>query len=507
MHLKEIDNMKSLTNILRRSNITPFERVKALVYNDVHREKTGKDGLSESDIYALTKGWNPNRSEASEYNKYINIVQLEDTMKMDAQMFLYRSEVSLLRNQRVLDSFLSYTKRLKYISEQVFTKDIPTDESIRFLIRNTYLRYENLVHLFTFYNLSKEIRDDLLLLDAEITGCEKYMDDQVFLYEQYKDGPLSSENKNLIADRIYSRMYYEGAKKIKKSTSEKDGFLLHAFFAELPIKDLFRKIVTDRCVASSKKNIDTEDGILTLVEEYSKSRHISIEKLVKDTLFEWLGDGLFINEYSPIYVSDRFDTWNGNTKKNHKELFTAWYEELQKSKQYFEELFDSKKLNKKTVEKDFLGMTRKIEVVTGESLYACSEDVDFVSEYKKQIEILLPLSSMFLFIEKNATPITNHQTLHEFKRLTQNISTLFDIDMSERYAEFVNLYEEEVYLMNLSLTRLIDVATEHIYSEKSLKYVVDINDECFVFDLATDGSGKIADIAKKYGEEFKKLGM
>ena len=65
--------MKSLTNILRRSNITPFERVKALVHNDIHREKTGKDGLSDSDIYALTKGWSPSRSEATEYNKYILI--------------------------------------------------------------------------------------------------------------------------------------------------------------------------------------------------------------------------------------------------------------------------------------------------------------------------------------------------------------------------------------------------------------------------------------------------
>lgn len=499
--------MKSLTNILRRSNITPFERVKALVHNDMQREKTGKDGLSESDIYALTKGWNPNRSEASEYNKYINIVQLEDTMKMDTQMFLYRSELSLLRNQRMLDHFLSYAKRLKHISEHVFTKDIPTDESIRFLIRNTYLRYENLVHLFTFYNLSKEIRDDLLLLDAEITGCEKYMDDQVFLYERYKDGSLSSDDKNLIVDRIYSRMYYEGAKKIKKSTAEKDGFLLHAFFAELPIKDLFKKIVADRCIASGKKDTDTEEGILSLVEECAKNRNISIEKLVKETLFEWLDNGLFVKEYSPIYLSKRFDTWNGNTKKNHKELFTTWYEELQKSKQYFEELFDSKKLNKKIIEKDFLGMTRKIEVVTGESLYACSEDVDFVSEYKKQIEILLPISSMFLFIEKNATPIMNHQTLCQFKKLTQNTSTLFDVDMSERYTEFVNLYEEEVDLINLSLARLIDVATEHLYIEESLKYILDINDECFVFDLNTIKVEKIADIAQKYSDEFKKLGM
>jgi len=105
--------MKSLTNILRRSNITPFERVTALVYNDVYREKTGKDRVSKSDLHALSKGWSPSASEANEYNKYINIVQLESTMKMDAQMFLSRSEVSILRNQRVFDYFISNAKRLK----------------------------------------------------------------------------------------------------------------------------------------------------------------------------------------------------------------------------------------------------------------------------------------------------------------------------------------------------------------------------------------------------------
>jgi len=499
--------MKNISNILRRSKITPLERVTVLVHNDVHREKTGKQVLSDSDHHVLTTAWNASTYEAKEYNKYINIVQLESSMKMDAQMFLYRSELSLLRNQRMLDHFLSYTRRLKHISEQTFTKDIPVDESVHFLTQNTYLRYGSLLHLFTFYNLPKEIRNDLILLDGEITGCEKYMDDQVFLYEQYKDGSLSSNNKNLIVDRIYSRIYYEGAKKIKKSTAEKDGFLLNVFFAELPIKDLFRKIVDDKCTMSGNKDIDTEDGILSLVEECTKNRNISIEKLVKETLFEWLGNGLFVKEYSPIYLSKRFDTWNGKTKKNHKELFKAWYEELQKSKQYFEELFNSKKLNKKTIEKDFLGMIRKIEVITGESLYACKEDVDFVSEYKKQIKILLPISNLFLFIEKNATPIMNYQTLCEFEKLTKNTSTLFDIDMSERYTEFVNLYKEEINLLNLSLARLIDVATEHLYTEESLKYVVDINDECFIFNLNTNDVRKVDEIIEKYTEEFKRLGI
>jgi len=63
--------MKSITNILKRSNITPYERVMTLVHNDIHKEKTGKDALSDSDIHTLTKGWYGNTSEINEYNKYM----------------------------------------------------------------------------------------------------------------------------------------------------------------------------------------------------------------------------------------------------------------------------------------------------------------------------------------------------------------------------------------------------------------------------------------------------
>ena len=79
--------------------------------------------------------------------------------------------------------------------------------------------------------------------------------------------------------------------------------------------------------------------------------------------------------------------------------------------------------------------------------------------------------------------------------------------MSERYTEFVNLYKEEVHLLNLSLARLIDVATEHLYTEESLKYIVDINERCFKFELNDNNKIKVADIVKMYSDEFRKSGI
>jgi len=485
--------MKSISNILRKSNITPFERVKILIQNNIQKEKTGKDKLSESDLYALTKGWSPSVSEAKEYNRYLDIIRLEDTMKMDTQMFLYRSEVAILRNQRIIDNFLSNTRRLNNIYDQTFTKHIPIKESVEFLTQHTYLEYEKVLHIFTFQNLPEEIQSDLLLLDEEVSINEEYLRDHVFLYERFENGnTLNKQDKDLIINRIYSRMYYEGVKKIKNSTAEKDGFLFTSFFAELPTKDLFQKIADDAHITYSN-----EDSLLSTVEEYAKSRNMSIEQLVKDTLSLWLDDGLFTKDYSPLFMSERLDTWNGNTKKNHRELFMAWYVELQKSKKYFQKLFDADKLKKQIIERDFLGMPRTIEIITGKSLYACKEDIIFVREYKQQIKILTPVSSMFLFAKKHATPTKSYQTLYEFKNLAEKVSSVFDIDMTEKYTECVDMYQEEIMLLNYSLSRLLDTVT----TKAVLQYTLDITDNCFVFDLNTDN--EVACITKRYKEEFK----
>jgi len=489
--------MKSLTNILRRSDITPYERVRMLIQNDLYIEKTGKDGLSESDLHVLTKGWNASNSEANQYNRYIKIIQLEDLMKMEAQVFLYKSEVSLLRNHRALEGFIHNLGKLKEIINQSFQKDIYTDDCIKFLIKNTYLGYEKTLHIFTFNNLQKEIQDDLILLDEEIPRDEKYIADEVFLYEIFnKNKILSKDDKDLIINCIYSRMFNDGIKKIRNSTSEKDGFLLHHFFAELPIIDIFYKLANDAHLIYDKENI------LSSVEEYANSKNTTIECLVKDKISLWLDNGLFTKEYQPIFISNQLNTWNGDTKNDHKKIFQTWYIELQKSKQYFEQLFNSGKLEKQNIEKSLFGIPRKVAIITGGSLYSCNEDIYFVKEYKKQIEMLIPISKMFLFIEKYARPVMNNNILCEFRNLAQNVSSIFNIDMTVKYTEFINSYQEEVLLLNHSLNRLLDESTEYLYKE-SFKYNIDISEKCLNFNF--DDSSDIDDIIRKYSEEFEKL--
>ncbi len=406
----------------------------------------------------------------------------------------------------MLDTFLPRARMSNDLTNHPFAKDIPVEESVQFLTQHTHLRYEKALHVFTFHKLPKEIQDDLLLLDEEITSDEKYLGDQVFLYERFGDGDtLSKQSKDLIISRIYSRMYYEGVKKIKNSTAEKDGFLLHPFFAELQIKDLFQKLVDDEHIASDKTDASTEEGLLSLLEEHARNKNTTIEKLVKEKLSQWLDDGLFVNEHAPLFMSERFNTWNGDTNKSHEELFKIWYTELQKSRQYFQGLFNSKVLKRETLEKEFLGMPRTIELITGKSLYSCNEDANFVKEYKKQIESLLPIANVFLFIKKYAAPARNYKTLCAFKKLAQKVSSIFDIDMTEKYTEFINSYQEEVMFLNLSSSGLADIAIDNLYLREPLQYVIDIDERCFTFDLEEESNA--AAIVQKYADEFQKLGI
>lgn len=480
--------MKSFANILRRSNITPKERVQTLVHNDVHKEKTGKDILSENDIYSLTKAWRPAEGEAREYNRYIGIVQLENCMKMDTLMFFSKSTIALLRNQRIVDSFSPETHPIAKTVDKYIVQDVPKAEAIEYCTQVTYLEYQKLLHVFTFNNLPETTQRNLKLLDEFVASEKQYLEDQVFLYELFKNGEkLSEENKTAIINRIYSRVYYEKMKEVKGG-AEKAGFLIHSHLAEFPVKEVVRKLLNDKGIPCRKS--DSDEEILSAFETYANRMEVSMEFLFKETLSHWLDQGLFVKDYPPLFANE------------HRDLFMAWYAELQKSKQYFQELFDAKKLKKQKLETEFWGRPKTLEIVTGKSIYAYKEDIFFVKEYRRQVEILVPFATLFLFTKKHASPVKNYKSLCVLKDLAQKISDIFDVDMTEKYAELIDSFKDEVKLLNLSLGRLIDVEIQLLCLEDSFHYALDIIDNAFSFDLDADDG--MAEIAHMYMKEFEK---
>lgn len=496
--------MKHLNHILERSNLTPLERMTALVHNDLHREKTGKDILSDAQIRTITHNWTGHSGEINEYNRYAGIARLESTMRMDALMFATNAELALVKNQRVLTHCLDETKRSTKLLTQEITKGVTEEESIRFATTHTYLDYQAVLHTFTFFNLPQAVQADLLILDESVSHSRQYLENEVILFEMFKSGKLSKKNKERLIDTIFSRLYYDGIRKLRRGT-ERDCFLVGGYFAELPLTEVVNRVAHDTHIKWKDRD---QDEILDDIESCTKREDVTMEHLTRESLSAWLDDGLFTSDFVPIFNSDRHDTWNGDTKQSHKELFALWCDELEKSKQYFEGLFSTRKLKLKKVEINILGGVIPVEMITGDSLYACREDMEFVREYKQQLEKILQYTNLALFIEKYAKPIKNYQTLCTFKGLAQEVGTIFDADLGTMYDELIKSYKEEAMLLNHELRKLTDAATEHLYKniKDSPRYELHITDGKFGFEL--EGSEGTSDgIVEQYREEFKKLGI
>lgn len=482
--------MKSLTNVLRRSELNPLERVTALVHNNIQREKTGKSILSESDIKILAEKWIPkNTYEVKKYNKYISIAKLEGFMSVDAQMFFYKSENSLLRSQRILDQAC-----FGEIDEIALTADYVTEvDSMQMMIRGSYLEYLKVLHILTFHNLKGEVQDDLILLDEYISSDKKYFEDEVFLYELLNDEKIVSDyNKTILVDKICSQFFCER----HNSKKEKDRFVSYGFFAGLPAMSIVYKWAEYNSILYDESDSNHKKILIEKIKDSMEKRGISMKHAIREVLSQWIDDGLFMTEYVPLFKSDGYKTWNGTTNKNHKELFMLWYAELQKTKKYLTNLFNKKHLVKKKNDK-------KIEIITGESLYKCTKHISFVQEYKEQIEFSLPLSNMFLFIENYSKPIDIYRSLVEFSELVVEISNIFNIDMGEKYIRLVDEYDQGVIIINIGLSMLIDNVKENLYKQGTLKYLMEISKKDFLIDLSVGGS--VVDIVNEYKKRFKKI--
>lgn len=456
--------------------------------------------LTSAELHTLTHGWTARMGEANEYNRYVEIARLEGSLRLDAQAFAYRAELSAVRNQRLLAYCLADKKLIQRQNDVEMVEDITEEEAIRFATAHTYLDYRDTLHFFTFENLPLEVRQDLALLDDSVGFSRRYLEDEVTLYEMMEGGNISAKNKETLAETILSRLYYDGIRKMRNGT-ERDGFMIGDHYAELPLAEVMHKVAHDAGIAWKNKG---EEKLLDDIEAYAKKKDATMVSLAKESLHSWLDDGLFTRDFAPIFASDRHDTWNGDTKSSHAELFTLWYAELEKSKEYFAGLFSAQKLKRQEMEMTLLFEAKVVEIITGESLYTCREELEFVRQYKKQVELMLPFSNFACFIEKHAKPSSNYATLCELKKLGKRAADVFDADFAEEYEKFIESYRDEITLLNHELRKLTDMATEHIHTntDEESRYEIQITDGKFWFDL--EEKGEPADIARKYAEEFEK---
>ena len=232
--------MKNINSIIKRSNLSPFERVAALVRNNEHKRTTGKNMLTDAQLETLTQGWSARMGEANEYNKYLEIARLENSMSIDATTFSYKAELAVVRNQRVLAYCLQNLKKVKDLEREAMMQGLTEEECLQFALAHTYLEYRDTLHFFTFENLPLEIRQDLSLLDESVGFNRRYLEEEVMLYDMFKDGKLSPKDRDTLVDAIFSRVYHDGIRKMRGG-AERDGFMIGDSFAELDFPSQVQK--------------------------------------------------------------------------------------------------------------------------------------------------------------------------------------------------------------------------------------------------------------------------
>jgi hypothetical protein len=490
--------MKNITPLLRDSELTPYERVRLLILNDQEREKTGRDILSKSDIHALSQGWTATAEEAREYNRYLELIRTEHTMRIDMHLFALQAETTILRNQRLLDYFLAADQISKPIT--TITQEISDEKCLSFLTQVTYLEYDKVLHHCTFYNLPKKIQTDLSVIDTEIGYDHTYFDDEVFLFEKLnKQGEFSETAKQEIAEHLMERMYYEGLLQMKGGGTEKDCFLYHASFASLLMRTLFMKLATDNNLSID----DTEESVLNALEKFAHSSGVSLKEFIKKGIVDWLHQGLFTRDYTALCLSDNHKTWYGKTKQSHKKLFEIWYDERERAKAYIDQLKNEQYLRQESRNIDLFNRSKSIQVLTGDSLYKCTETSGFVLAYQTQVRELIEVARVFLFIQKQVCANKNYQTLLRFKALAQKVAAAFDVEVAHQYEQCIESYFGEVTLLNSSVSRLLDRVLVARFAQKDTACPLTLDDRCFRFKA--DDEAEIAHIVSMYTDEYKKL--
>jgi hypothetical protein len=420
---------KDISSILRRGNLTPKERVLLIVHNNITKEKEGKEILSASDKHALIEGWTPkDNNEVAEYNKYnsgwrtAGFAELEaQTIFLNAQSDYYRT-MHLSLNFALYPAYKTIRESVKQL-EKIKRVDIKEANEIVRLQREQKLKdgldYDFALYQLAFELLPDDLQQDLKLLYSDVNYDTSYLDQEETVADLFKGkDTLTAEAKEKLAELVASRAYNSYAKK----------YQLYHYFAGIPLAEAMRYFLFIKGIdiegdklkqnqEADSKDSKTHEIIQERAEQYAKEHNTNIEAMLKEGCLKWLEDGLLVDIYSPFFNSKQKETYSGDTKHPHDEIFKAWLQSKAKAKTTLEELIKKGELKIATREKaepkdnlkikaqfklaiELLGVkpdsyepdgetidhTKGSKYITGESLYNFKGDYRFVREQKHFID-------------------------------------------------------------------------------------------------------------------------
>jgi len=395
---------KNLVTALQKGNLKPKDRVLLLVHNAVKKELTGKEVLSEAEIHAISDGWQPlNNEQVKEYNRYNQGWKLAGFAELDAQTAYLDTKIIFYREGQVTWHLISYpffrdAKKWLERLEDIQTVNIEQAQDIMRRQREEKLKggldFDYAVYLLAFESVDKALQEDLETLDGDAPYETQYLDQEEELYNLVKGKEaLTAEDKDRLAESIVMSGYNKYAKE----------WQLWHYYASIPLKEIGKRWIEKRDiklqnvteyglddifqkarqgvekVRNTKLSLEeavedyTAENITYELNQYAKDHKTTPEAELKAIVREWLDNSL-LNDFVPLFKSKSTETYNGNTKLVHDELFKRWLEAKAKARETLKGLVAEGKLKQ-------VGDT-----ITGESLYTFKGDYQFIKNEQKHID-------------------------------------------------------------------------------------------------------------------------
>ena len=404
---------KNITALLQKGNLTPKERYLLLIQNDVIKATTGKEPLTEADKKALENWKAKTNEEAREWNKYNEGWKLSGRAGIEAEMIYWQIRAEHFRKFFInmhLTFYPFYRDARKLIEslEKIAVVDINEALKITNQQREQKLKdgldFDYAVYRLAFESLSKELQDDLKLLYDEVEYDSEYLDAEETIAGLIQDkdkGILGKENKEKLAELVANRAYNSYAKE----------YQLYHYFGSIPILEVAERFLKSKGIDTEKISDDHPEKYREILENYARDNKTTIKDILKETLIDWLEEGL---PHTPIVISEDKNTYNGDTKNPHNFIYAEWIKSKEKAKETLQKLIDKGelKVRERTPDEtrrdkiisdkvDTAGdldnnvfslanierRAKKIaKIITGESLYNFKGDYKFIKEFKGRVD-------------------------------------------------------------------------------------------------------------------------
>lgn len=406
---------KNISSLLQRGNLTPKERYILLIQNDLEKAKADKGFLTEADIQGLQNWQAKTPAEAKEWNRYNEGWKLSGRAGIEAEFVYAETKAEHFRKNIIateLGIYPFYRDHLNALQALKKIKVVDIKEAIEITKKQRDQKLKNgvsfnyAVYKLALETLKDDYKQDLKTLYDSIEDDNEYLDNEEIIANLFngKD-ELTKEAKEKIAELVAERGY-------NKHTKE---YQLNLWYAGIPIMEIAKKWAKEKGIKPSTKdyewlekikgglkkkgitketldkekaehnltgNYADEEWLLTekikeILEQYARDNQTTPKEIIKATCLKWLDEGLLIKDYTPLFNSKQKNTYSGDTKHQHDELFKEWLKAKEKARETLKTLANKGDLE---IRQDETGQDKTI---TGESVYSFKGDIKYFKKWSK----------------------------------------------------------------------------------------------------------------------------